>query len=109
MFKCTLCGAILEPHECIITHSEELCEIYVSCPNCRGECVDYDEETESLLLECLECGSVFRGTESKHEMTDECPYCGGGCREYSEDDYYYDEENYNGEFIRNRSAYISVG
>ncbi len=46
MFKCTVCGAILEPHECIITHSDELCEIYVSCPGCKGECVSYDKDEE---------------------------------------------------------------
>lgn len=47
MYKCTICGAILEPHECIVTRSEELCEIYVNCPHCRGECIDYDEEDEN--------------------------------------------------------------
>lgn len=44
MFECTLCGAILEPHECIITHSDELCEMYVNCPHCHGEVVRYEEE-----------------------------------------------------------------
>lgn len=47
MYKCTICGAILEPHECIVTRSEELCEVYVNCPHCRGECTDYDEEDEN--------------------------------------------------------------
>lgn len=27
MFSCEICGAILKPHECIVTQSEELCEI----------------------------------------------------------------------------------
>lgn len=44
MIKCTICGEILESHECIITHSDELCEIYVNCPRCGGECEDYEED-----------------------------------------------------------------
>lgn len=46
MIKCTICGEILESHECIITHSDELCEIYVNCPRCGGECVDYEEDED---------------------------------------------------------------
>lgn len=46
MFECTLCGAILEPHECIITHSDELCEMYVNCPHYHGECMDYEEDED---------------------------------------------------------------
>lgn len=46
MYECTICGAILEPHECMITYSDELCEIYVSCPRCGGECREYDPEEE---------------------------------------------------------------
>lgn len=46
MYECNTCGAILEPHACIITHSEKLCEIYVSCPRCGGECVDYEEDED---------------------------------------------------------------
>lgn len=44
MYKCTICGDILEPRECIITHSDELCETYVNCPHCHGECERYKEE-----------------------------------------------------------------
>lgn len=45
MFESALCGAILELHECIITHSDELCKIYVSCPYCHGECESYKEDS----------------------------------------------------------------
>ena len=47
MFKCTLCGEILEPHQCIVANSEELCEIYITCPYCKGECVNYEEDNEN--------------------------------------------------------------
>lgn len=50
MYECNTCGAILEPHECIITHSEKLCEIYVSCPHCGGECENYEEEDDGELI-----------------------------------------------------------
>lgn len=52
MFQCTLCGEILEPHECIVTHSNELCEIYVNCPECRGECrsVSWEEDEDGSLI-----------------------------------------------------------
>lgn len=46
MFECTLCGAILEPHECIITHSDKLCEEYINCPYCHGECERYKEDED---------------------------------------------------------------
>ncbi len=92
MFECTLCGAILEPHECIVTQSDELCEIYVSCPYCHGECESYKEEQEDekILLECMECGAVFHGCSGKYELEDRCPYC-GGCYKYNEDQQYYEE------------------
>lgn len=48
MYQCTTCSEILEPHECITTHSEELCEVYVNCPICRGECVDYNEDNDYI-------------------------------------------------------------
>lgn len=44
MFKCELCGEFLKAHECIITHSDELCEIYVNCPYCGGECTNCKED-----------------------------------------------------------------
>ncbi len=50
MFSCAICGAILKPHECIVTQSDELCEIYVSCPYCHGECVDYEEDEDGELI-----------------------------------------------------------
>lgn len=46
MFSCAICGAILKPHECVVTQSEELCEIYVSCPYCHGECESYKEDED---------------------------------------------------------------
>ncbi|MCM1055610.1 MAG: hypothetical protein NC394_08830 [Bacteroides sp.] len=46
MFKCTLCGRIWEPHECRVTYNEKLCETYIGCPECKGECVDFDEEED---------------------------------------------------------------
>lgn len=47
MYQCTICDGLLEPHECRVTHSEELCEIYVNCPHCGSDCVDYEEEEDS--------------------------------------------------------------
>ncbi len=96
MFKCTICGDILEPCECIVTHSEELCEEYFQCPYCRGECERYKEEENSkeygkILLECMECGAIFYGQSGKYERNYSCPYCGSGCNDYSEDEQYYEE------------------
>lgn len=50
MYKCTICDDILEPRECIVTHSEELCEEYFQCPYCRGECERYKEEENGNII-----------------------------------------------------------
>lgn len=46
MYQCTICGEILEPHQCKFSADEERCEIYVSCPRCGGECENYNEDEE---------------------------------------------------------------